>query len=114
MYDDKLMATTKNMKNIILDKKGQLFSIRVEKFRSAQSAKIIKNIFVDKTSQELTIRIPECLLNQEMFDPQNQLERLLQSDDGRLLMCGRLIFKLNETLDDLEQIGCIMLTKNHT
>ena len=50
MYDDKLMATTKNMKNIILDKKGQLFSIRVEKFRSAQSAKIIKNIFVDKTS----------------------------------------------------------------
>jgi hypothetical protein len=101
------MSSTKNLKNMVLDKKGSLFSIRVEKFRSAKSVKIIKNIFVDKTSQELTVRIPEILLNKEMFEANNQLERLIQSDDGRLLMCGKLIFKLNKTLDDLDEIGCI-------
>jgi hypothetical protein len=45
-----------------------------------------------------------------MFEPANQLERLIQSDDGKLLMCGKLIMKLNETHDDLDQIGCIMMT----
>lgn len=71
VYEDKIMMGTKNMKNITLDNKGQLFSIRVEKFRSAKSVKIIRNIFVDKTSHELTIRIPEILLNKEMFETSN-------------------------------------------
>tara|TARA_B110000285_G_C14989465_1_gene545541 strand:- start:551 stop:940 length:390 start_codon:yes stop_codon:yes gene_type:complete len=110
VYEDKMMMGTKNMKNITLDSKSQLFSVRVEKFRSAKSVNIIKNIFVDKTSHELTIRIPEILLNKEMFEPANQLERLIQSDDGKLLMCGKLIMKLNDTHDDLDQIGCIMMT----
>ena len=109
VYEDKLMISTKNMKNITLDNKGQLFSIRVEKFRSAKSVKNIKNIFVDKTSHELTIRIPEILLNKEMFESTNQLERLIQSDDGKLLMCGKLIMKLNDTRDDLENVGCIVI-----
>ena len=28
-------------------------------------------------------------------------------------MCGKLILRLNDVQDDLDQIGCIMLVKDH-
>ena len=68
-YEHNQLLGAKSQKNITLDQNGSLFCIRVEKFRSTKSSKVIKNIFVDKSGQELTIRIPEILLNKELFDP---------------------------------------------
>lgn len=33
---------------------------------------------------------------------------MIQSDDGRILMCGKLLMKLNKSFDEIELIGCIL------
>ena len=56
----------------------------------------LNNIFVDRNGHKLNLRIPDVLINDDMFDKQNKLERMIQSDDGRILMCGKLFMKLNQ------------------
>ena len=36
---------------------------------------------------------------------------MMNSDDGKILMCGKLLIKLNDLFDEIESIGCILLKK---
>ena len=42
------------------------------------------------------------------------MERVLLSGDGRILMCGRVLIQLNERKDEVEEIGAIVLEKDHS
>ena len=41
------------------------------------------------------------------------MDRLLQSGDGRLVMCGRILIQLNATLTDVMEVGCIVYNRDH-
>ena len=36
------------------------------------------------------------------------------SVDGRILMCGHILIQLNKALDDIEEMGCIYMKKDHS
>lgn len=42
------------------------------------------------------------------------MSRVIKSGDGRLLMCGKIIIQLNQDLDDIDRIGCILREKDHS
>lgn len=48
------------------------------------------------------------------MDGNNQMERVLLSGDGRILMCGRVMIQLNEDKDKVQEIGSIILEKDHS
>jgi len=51
-----------------------------------------KHISCKRKDQSLTISIPKALIYKELLDKDNgEMERILQSGDGRVLMCGRII-----------------------
>lgn len=60
------------------------------------------------------ISFPKSLIFKELLDTNNQMERVLLSGDGRILMCGRVLIQLNERKDEVEEIGAIVLEKDHS
>lgn len=42
------------------------------------------------------------------------MERMIQSSDGRVLMCGRVLIQLSKSFDEITNIGCIVLEKNNS
>ena len=70
------------------------------------------NIDADRVGQLLYVKIPKAIFWKELFDPNNFLERVMLSGDGRLLMCGKVVIQLNSTLDEIDQIGVIRVSKD--
>jgi hypothetical protein len=107
-YTHAIMSPLINHKNMTLDADGNLYEIVVDRVTNQRSMNNpLHNIFVDRNGQKLNLRIPDVLINDAIFEKGNRLERMMQSNDGRLLMCGKLLIKLNARFDEIELIGCI-------
>lgn len=48
-----------------------------------------------------------------MLDSQNPLERVMPTQNGRLLFCGKILIQLNKNLDDIQDIGAYVLEKEN-
>jgi hypothetical protein len=73
-----------------------------------------ENIIVDRTAGTLDIRIPAPIFYPGLFDHSNELERVIQSDNQRILMCGKVIIQLTKDLEDVQRIGCIVNRKDNS
>ena len=38
----------------------------------------------------------------------------MQSGDGRILMCGRILIFLNENMQEVDDVGCIVFERLHS
>lgn len=75
------------------------------------------NLIIDKIVGPMNIyrlKIPKIILEDIPFDPANYLERMIQSSDGRVLMCGRVLIQMSKSFDEITNIGCIVLEKSAT
>jgi hypothetical protein len=47
----------------------------------------------------------------QLLDRQNMFQRLMLSGDGRILMCGNVLIQLNPELNQVHDIGVIMMER---
>ena len=74
----------------------------------------LDNIIVDRTETTLDIRIPSPILPKGLFEQSNNLERVIVSDNQRILMCGKVLIQLSRDLEDVQEIGCIIHKKDNS
>jgi len=55
-----------------------------------------ENISCAKMGSVFQITLPKSLILKELMNQDNELERFVQSGDGRLLMCDRIIIQMNK------------------
>ena len=51
----------------------------------------LENIIVDRTGRVLDLRIPAPIFYEGLFDCHNELNRVILSDNQRVLMCGKVL-----------------------
>ena len=72
IYNDPIMATQVNHKNMTLDPDGKLYKIVIDRINNQRSMNNpLHNIFVDKNGHKLNLRLPEVLINNDLFDKKN-------------------------------------------
>jgi len=49
----------------------------------------------------MQIRIPQVIILNDLIDSSNPLERIMPSNDRRLILCGKIIIQLNSRMDDI-------------
>lgn len=69
------------------------------------------HIEVDRTQHSMRIRLPKFIFYKELLDARNPLERVMLSQDRRLILCGKVVIQMNKNEDDVKDIGCFYTQK---
>jgi len=112
---DKKNVNALNPKNLTINSQGEIVEIRAKLLNEKIPIEDIrKHIKTKVKNKNLQISLPKCLFFKELLQQQNQLDRFMQSGDGRLLMCGRILIYLTENMEEVEDVGCIVFERLHS
>ena len=113
-YQHSFNTERKLSRNIVFDKNDNIMEIKIN-LLSSQKKKLnqYSNFFVERDEELLQISIDKQIFWKSLFDPDNFLDRVMISGDGRLLLCGKVIIQLTATLDDIENIGVMSIKRDN-
>ena len=67
-----------------------------------------------KGESSLLILVPTHVLIDGLLPDSNKFDRFIVSNDLRILICDCVLIKLDKNKQDVEDIGCIVKTQNHS
>ena len=115
LIEDNWLKDIKLFKNFYFDSEGHIKETRIHIQKKTKSMKgTFENFYVDNNDGALDLRFPSTFFMDGLLDPDNIFERLIQSEDLRLIMCGRVIVQLNSDLEEVENVGCIIHTRDNS
>lgn len=62
----------------------------------------------------MSIKMPKQVFIRELQHDNNLLDRAMISEDGRLIMSGKVVIQLNVDLDEVANIGCFIFEKDNS
>jgi len=80
-----------NKKNLFFNTANDLVSVDIYLVTDEVGSDPADNIKVLKRDNSVTIQLPKVLLFHKLIDPNNQMERVMMSNNGRLILCGKVI-----------------------
>ena len=72
-------------------KNGQITDMNVKFFSTKRSKKIENAMQMIKENDSVTIKLHKSIVPKELMDENNHMERLIESSDRRILMCGKVL-----------------------
>lgn len=109
-FKDASLQSARNKTNLAFDRLGQILAFSVVLVTGEEANRSpIEHIQVVKGDREMEIRIPKALLFEELLSEPDPFERLMLSKNARLLVSGKILIQLNADMDDINDIGCIVM-----
>ena len=81
----------KQFKNFFFDSSGVVKKLKIYVIKKTSSKSIQENFYVENLDEALELRLPSSIFINGLLDPDNNFERFIQSEDLRLIICGRII-----------------------
>ena len=115
LKDDNLLKDVKLFKNFYFDSEGNIKETKIHIQKKTKTMKgTFDNFYIDNNDGALDFRFPSTFFMKGLLDPDNNFERLIQSEDLKLIMCGKVIVQLNSDLEEVENLGCLIHTRDNS